>query len=367
MKKLLLLLMAVALMTACSDRAKIKGKIGAAEKQMVYLEHLGLNKLEVVDSTKTDSDGEFKFKIEKPAYPDIYRVRYRNSGIVVALDSATEEIDILVPDSSLQLAQITGSEASADIQRLRLSHYNLQQAAYRKNLQLVDSCLKAHTELAREIIMKDPKSMAAYYAINQTFNGNFYVSPYDKTGIQLWSAVATAFDMNYPEYERSKELKAATLSAIRNARATALDVDRIMQSGAISNMIDIELPNRKDEIVKLSSLIGRLVLIDFSAYSMEQANAHMLFLRELYEVYHPHGFEIYQISVDPSKLQWLEQSHNIPWTCVRDERSTQSPYLLTYNVTEIPTFFLMARDGTILGRYNHSNLETAISRYLGEN
>lgn len=367
MKRTITLLAIIALLASCSDRAKITGRIGAASREMVYLEHLGLYKTEVVDSAKASRKGKFKFRIDRPQFPDLYRVRWRNDGVVVALDSATEQIEILVPDSSMQCAQIDGSEATADIQRLRLSHYNLQQAAFRRDLAAVDSALTAHRALAQEIVLKDPKSAAAYYAINQTFNGNYYLSPYDKLGLQLWSAVATAFDMNYPEYERAKELKNTTLAAIKSRRGYVLDVDRIMETAQQSNLIEIELPNRRDEMTKLSSLLGNVVLIDFSAYSMEQANAHMLFLREIYDVYNRYGFEIYQISIDPSKLQWLEQSRDIPWTTVRDERSTGSPYLLTYNVTEIPTFFLMDRDGTILGRYNHANVEQAIAKCLNLN
>ena len=363
-KTLLLLLGAMVVLAGCKDRAKIEGKIGCAKNKMVYLEYSGLTKTEIIDSTEADGDGEFTFRVEKPHFPDLYRVRLGEQTVVLVIDSATEEIEFEVPDSSFHKTKIEGSEASADIQRLRASHYELQQLAYKKNVAGVDSALKRHTELAQEIILKDTKSMAAYYAINQTFNGIYYFSPYDKKGLQFWSAVATAFDLYYPDYERSKELKAVTLDAIKRVRDYRLDVDAIMASGEQTAMIDIELPNRRDDKVKLSSLKGKMVVIDFSAYSMEQASAHMLFLRELYDVYHEEGLEIYQVSVDPSKLQWLEQSRSIPWICVHDERSTESPILMSYNVTEIPTFFLMDYDGTILGRFNHENLEYAIMKYM---
>lgn len=364
MKKSLLVLFAVALLAGCKDRVKISGTIGYADGGMLYFEHTGLTKTEIIDSTEAGSDGGFKFKVERPKYPDLYRVRLKNNFVVFALDSLSGDIEINVPDSSFHKAKIKGSEVSADIQKLRKSHHDLQQLALKKDVAGVDKALKAHQELAQNIILKDTKTMAAYYAINQTFNGLYYFNPYEKRGLQFWSAVATGFDLNYPEYERTKELKAVVLNAIKQVRNYRLDVDAIMASGQETAFIDIVLPDRRDENVKLSSLIGKLVIIDFSAYAMEQASAHMLFLRELYDVYHDKGLEIYQVSVDPSKLQWLEQSHNCPWVCVHDERSTESPLLLSYNVTEIPTFFLMDRDGTILGRFNHENIEYAITKYL---
>lgn len=364
MKKSFVYILMLIVFAACKDRVKISGTIECARGEMLYVEHTGLNKSEILDSIETDDDGEFKFKVERPQYPDLYRIRIGKNFVIFALDSVSGDIEINVPDSSFHKAEIKGSEVSAEIQRLRASHYELQQLALKKDVAGVDEALKKHNELAQEIILKDTKSMSAYYAINQTFNGLYYFNPYEKRGLQFWSAVATGFDLNYPEYERSKELKVITLNAIKQVRNYRLDVDAILESGEESAFIDIELPNRRDDKVKLSSLKGKLVLIDFSAYTMEQASAHMLFLHELYDVYHKHGLEIFQVSVDPSKLQWLELSHNSQWICVHDERSTASPILLSYNITEIPTFFLMDYDGTILGRFNHENLEYAIIKYL---
>lgn len=364
MRKKLFIMVALVAMAGCKDRMKISGKIECAEGQMLYFEHTGLNATEVLDSAEADDGGEFTFKVERPQYPDLYRVRLKRNFIVFALDSSSGDIEIEVPDSSFHKATIKGSEVSADIQRLRKSHYELQQLALKKDVEGVDKALKNHQELAQNLILKETKSMAAYYAINQSFNGLYYFNPYEKRGLQFWSAVATGFDLNYPEYERSKELKAITLDAIKKVKNYRLDVDAILESAPEEAFIDIELPNRRDDKVKLSTLKGNLVVIDFSAYAMEQASAHMLFLRELYDIYHKHGLEIFQVSVDPSKLQWLEQSHNCPWVCVHDERSTESPILVSYNVSEIPTFFLMDYDGTILGRFNHENLEYAIMKYL---
>ena len=117
-----------------------------------------------------------------------------------------------------------------------------------------------------------------------------------------------------------------------------------------TGLIEIELPNRVGDKVKLSSLKGNVVVIDFSAYAMEQASAHILFLRELYSKYQSRGLEIYQVSIDPNKLLWLEQSRNVPWITVRDEQGTNSRYLYSYNVNQLPTFFVMDREGNILGR-----------------
>mgnify|MGYP003290997140 CR=1 FL=1 len=354
----------IVLMASCAKKVKIDVKSGIEGKGMAYIEHVFVDHSEIIDSTEISRKGNFSFKIVTPQYPELYRVRTQFGNILLGIDSVTENISVIVPDSSFFDAQIEGSEQSADIQRLRKSNHDLQYLAMQRDIEGVEKALANHKTMGEEIILKNPQSAAAYYAINQTFKGNNYVNPYTKRGLQMWSAVATAYNIYYPEYERSKELKAFVVQAIKIQRGYQLDVDRILESAEVTNIIDIELPNSKDEIVRLSSLTGKVVLIDFSAYSMEQANAHIMFLRELYDKYKNFGFEIYQMSVDPSRLQWLEQSRNMPWVCVWDSRSTTSPYILSYNITEIPTFFLMSQDGTIVGRYNHENIENAIKSLL---
>ena len=362
--KLMSLCAIAIIMASCAKKVKIDVKTGIEGKGMVFLERVYVDHSEIIDSTEINRKGNFSFKVVLPKYPELYRVRTQFGNVILGIDSATEKVSVVVPDSSFFDAQIEGSEQSADIQRLRKSNNDLQQLAFKRDVEGVESVLAEHLAMGEEIIIKNPSSAAAYYAINQTFKGNNYISPYTKRGLQMWSAVATAYDLDYHEYEVSKELKQFVLQAIKLQRGYQLDVDRILETADVTNIIDIELPNSRNDIVRLSSLTGKIVLIDFSAYAMEQANAHIMFLRELYDKFRDYNFEIYQVSVDPSRVQWLEQSRQMPWVCVWDSRSTESPYMLSYNITEIPTFFLMAQDGTIVGRFNHENIGNAITSLL---
>jgi glutathione peroxidase-family protein len=238
----------------------------------------------------------------------------------------------------------------------------LQRAAVEGDTAKVAQMLDSHKRLAQEIVLANPKSAAAYYAINQTILGNYYMSPYVKEDLPFWTAVATAWDLHYTEYDRTKELKQSVLLAISQHKNSGKSTEELIENIKEEGFIDIVLPNRLGETTKLSNYIGNVILIDFSAYAMEQSAAHTLFLRELYATYHELGLEIFQVSLDGDKLFWLEQTRNIPWVCVRDEASVQSRILSTYNVSELPTFFLMDKEGNIIGRYNHENVETEINR-----
>ena len=360
MKKTLLFIVVAVLFAACTPKANISGSITEAKDKTIYLEHTGLTTTTLLDSAKLNESGTFKFTTEIPLYPDFYRIRIGNQSIVLAMDSTTTNIKIVASTKNLNNATIEGSESSIDIQRLRNSSFELQQVAYEKDTTKVTQKLDAHKRLAQEIILANPRSAAAYYAINQTIKGAYYMTPYNKEDLPFWNAVATAWDIHYAEYERSKELKQTVLLAIGQQKLNQMSAEEIIENVTEEGFIEISLPNRIGETTKLSSLIGKVVLIDFSAYAMKQTSAHTLFLRELYSTYNELGLEIFQISFDADKLLWLEQTRNIPWVCVRDEASIQSKYLITYNISELPTFFLMDKEGNILGRYNHENVEKAI-------
>ena len=362
MRKFLLFAIVVALFAGCAQKSNINGKITDAEGKTIYLEYTGLTATTLLDSAKLDASGEFSFALETPQYPDFYRVRLNGQFVVIALDSATKSINLTASAKDLNNTTIEGSEASMEIQRLRRSNFELQHAAIEGDTAKTAQMLAAHKRLAQEIVLANPRSAAAYYAINQTIAGSYYMSPYVKEDLPFWNAVATAWDLHYTEYERAKELKQSVLLAITQQKAAQISAEEMIENITEEGFIEISLPNRLGETTKLSAYVGNVILIDFSAYAMEQSAAHTLFLRELYATYHELGLEIYQVSLDADKLFWLEQTRNIPWVCVRDEASAQSRYLYTYNITELPTFFLMDKEGNIIGRYNHENVEKAIDQ-----
>ena len=98
---------------------------------------------------------------------------------------------------------------------------------------------------------------------------------------------------------------------------------------------------------------------------MENNVQYTFELRDLYNKFNSRGFEIYQISLDRSKILWQESVANIPWVCVRDEQGPKSSYISSYNIQSIPTLFLMDRKGVIVSRVNDfKSLEGAIAKLL---
>ena len=118
----------------------------------------------------------------------------------------------------------------------------------------------------------------------------------------------------------------------------------------VSNVIDINLPDNKGQLRRLTELNGKVVLLDFHVFASEGSTARIMQLRDIYNKFHAQGLEIYQVSLDPDEHFWKTQTAALPWICVRDERGAQSDYIVSYNIQSIPTFFLMGRNSDLYKR-----------------
>ena len=180
-------------------------------------------------------------------------------------------------------------------------------------------------------------------------------NPNDKNDSKLFAAVATSWEMFYPESKRTQNLKQLTLSGInevrrqREAEQTSVEDIKVTEIEFMP-YFNIKLPNIFGEQQELSSLEGKVILLDFTAYQTEYSAERTLAMRELYQQFEGRGFEIFQVSLDTDEHFWKTSALNLPWVCVRDAKSLTSPYLRMYNVTNIPTFFLIDKDGHLVAR-----------------
>ena len=111
---------------------------------------------------------------------------------------------------------------------------------------------------------------------------------------------------------------------------------------------EISLPDSKGNSVKLSSLRGKVVLIDFWASWCGPSRKSNKDLAVLYKKYREKGFEIYAISIDDSKADWktaiLEDATS--WLHVIEIPS--NPLSTKWNIEYIPTSFLLDKDGKVV-------------------
>jgi uncharacterized protein (UPF0332 family) len=367
-------------LTACGDSSNftVKGVISGGDKQMLYLENVGISAVTMLDSVKLTQSGKFKFKSPKPEFPEFYRLRLNNQLINFAIDS-TEVVSLIADAGTFATSySIEGSENSKAIKNITLAQLdaNLEISKYRKEYEsneISDSTYRSkvleaaetYKEVARKYIYSAPMSTAAYYALFQQVDGLLFFDLYDKNDSKAYSAVATSFDHYYPNSARSKHLHNLALQSIKVIRGQRpINFDDIKTEEV--SYIDIELPNLKGENIKLTTVAaGSPVIVNFTAYQTEWSPSLNLTLGGLYEKYSAKGLKIYQISLDADEHLWMNISSKLPWTCVRDPQSVYSQVAALYNVKQLPALFILDKKGNLVKRIEDiKTIETDLKSIL---
>lgn len=114
--------------------------------------------------------------------------------------------------------------------------------------------------------------------------------------------------------------------------------------------IEIALPSLTGDTLNLSSLKGKIVLIDFWASWCGPCRASNKHLVQIYNKYKDKGFEIFGISVDERRNAWERavKRDKITWLQVNDNGGWNAKTVLAWNIYQIPTSFIMDRDGTLI-------------------
>ncbi|WP_224998004.1 TlpA disulfide reductase family protein [Cesiribacter sp. SM1] len=132
---------------------------------------------------------------------------------------------------------------------------------------------------------------------------------------------------------------------------------------------EIALPNPQGEVKKLSDLRGNVVMIDFWAAWCGPCRRENPNVVRLYNKYHDKGFEIYGVSLDRSKDDWVKaiEKDGLTWTQVSDLNYFNSEAAQTYDITAIPATVLLDKDGKIIARNLRGQaLEDKLAEIFGE-
>ena len=117
---------------------------------------------------------------------------------------------------------------------------------------------------------------------------------------------------------------------------------------------EITLKDPKGNIKSLSSLKGKVVLLDFWASWCKPCRAENPNVVRLYNQYKEKGFTVYSVSLDQKKDKWLEaiSKDQLSWpNHVSELLGWNSTAGTKYGITSIPKTFLIDKNGKIVG-YN---------------
>lgn len=351
--------------TSCSNREfTIEGSITNANDSTLYLENVGLDGVEAIDSIKLSKDGEFSFVQKANEAPEFYRLRIAENIINLSVDS-TETIGIKADYPSMSYKyEVSGSENCSKIKELALHQMRLQADV---NSIVENPMLKVSTVqdsimqvlalykdfIKSQYIYKEPNKSYAYFALFQTIVvGNSYNLIFNprasEDDVKVFAAVATSWDTFHPGALRGENLHNIAIEGMKNVRIVKarsqqeIDPSKINDTG----IIEIVLKDNKGNVRKLSELKGKVVILDFCSFAQEGVTQRIMMMRELYNKYHAQGLEIFQVSLDGNEHFWKTQTAALPWVSVNEPAGVQSEYIMKYNVQNLPTFYLLNKDAT---------------------
>lgn len=156
--------------------------------------------------------------------------------------------------------------------------------------------------------------------------------------IDLFISSAEKFKREWPTYSYTKELS----NQVEKLKVTAV--------GQIAP--EISLANPSGEIVKLSSLRGKYVLIDFWAKWCGPCRRENPNVVKAYKRFKDRGFEVFGVSLDRNKEDWLKAiaEDGLTWTHVSDLKYFESQAAKDYNINAIPFSILLDKSGKIIAK-----------------
>lgn len=132
--------------------------------------------------------------------------------------------------------------------------------------------------------------------------------------------------------------------------ANQLDEMRALSIGQIAP--EISLPDPEGNMVNLSDLRGKYVLIDFWAAWCRPCRQENPNVVRLYNEYNEKGFEVFGVSLDRTKDAWVKaiDEDQLTWTHVSDLKYFNSAAAALYQINAIPATYMLDPEGKIIAK-----------------
>jgi peroxiredoxin len=373
-----LFLVAAALLMALSScqstKVKISGRFVGSEADMVYLEQTSSLNQMLIDSVKLSEDGNFMLNLDKvSATPSLYHIVYEGNRIPLLLQGG-DHITVSSAGNALRNYTVEGSEESELLHEFNhsyvegvialnelMSRLTADDLSDDERQKLAVEYTKQKNEIKQNqlrFIIENKDRIAAVYALYQRlpgdvnlFNGN--------SDVIYYRTVAEAIAESYPE--------SLYLPLLRSQIARMDAQISLLSQVKTMNFPEISMPDMYGNEQKLSALEGKVILLHFWSAAVGNSNSFNADLKKVYEKYHDQGLEIFQVAVDTSKALWINtvQDQQLPWISVCDLLGEASPVVGAYNVSSLPSNYLISRDGNILGKdLMGEQLEQAIKKNI---
>jgi peroxiredoxin len=328
----------------------VKGKVGFPQQGQIIIQEIKDGSFGWQDTIQLKSNYTFikKVKVSEPGY---YRINFYNK----------QNIDLILYKNDLEV-NVDGNNASGfaevkgspDIEIIRKAQLMLQEtdklpevvklnedfadASQRGDQQKMMQIQQQYMTLSNQTTKKVAEYIKAQPAslgvINLLQNGTLDREQY----FDVYVAVADKLKKEWPNYSQAKTFIA--------------EVEKLKKLAIGQPAPEISLPTPEGQVVKLSSMKGKYVLVDFWAKWCGPCRKENPNVVRAYNQFKDKGFTVFGVSLDRNREDWVKaiQEDGLTWTHVSDLKFWQSEAAKTYNVSSIPFSLLLDPNGVIIAK-----------------
>lgn len=364
MKKFTILALASITLYSCSPDSgnttgfEIKGNLSNSKGEDIYLEKLAQTGVTPIDSATIDEKGEFVMNHASPSI-GFYRLRINTSNFcMLVLDSAQK---VMITGDARDLGNTFKSEGSPDTKLF--AEYNALAQGQKMRTDSLENIFRTamvtlkldsiradslsielqkpyevmvskYSEIVAKKIKENTSSFASIMAIQQLRPEEY---------LDIYKALDKGLTTKYPD---NKDIK----SFHGMVQQTEMMVSRTEAIKIGNEAPELILPMPNDKDLALTSLRGKVVLVDFWASWCAPCRKELPNVKRAYEKYKNKGFEILGVSLDKDRDAWIEaiSKEGLTWPQVSDLKFWQSEAVQVYAIQSIPYTVLIDKEGKII-------------------
>ena len=369
MKKTVYLFFAVTcfIFQSCNSKKEgfeLKGNLKNANQETLFLEQMGSQGYVLIDSAKVDEKGDFTFPAAKLGSMDFYRLKINEANFAVLVLDSSQNVKFSGDAKNLgKNYEVEGSEdtkqflsinkvlesVNSSLDSLRAAmNYSLTQM--QPDSSKMDSINAAAEAVFMKIIgSKEPQLKALVEKFPGTI-ANFSAFNYlnIETNLPLYEKLEKALIERDPNSFFTKRLT-SDIQMFKQQKLAQKEQDELLAPG--TPMPEISMKDPSGKTISLSSLKGKIVLVDFWASWCGPCRKENPNVVRLYKQYNKKGFEVFSVSLDEDKQKWLDaiQKDGLNWTHVSELAGWSTSACAQFKINAIPFTILVDKDGKVIG------------------